>query len=271
MQIRPAALGDYEAFASLFGELGIDDPVPPREAFADDLQRRMIVALEGAEVVGYASFERLKDVGYVRNIVTAPSRRGRGIGRALMEHLRSSFVEAGAQSWCLNVKPENGPAVALYRRCGLEIVYDAYALRVARNFPLRTGGTELEVSAIRPEHEAEHEARFGLAAGELASARGKTSRELLLFSQGADPVGLAVFKPRFGAFPFRVREPRLGPVMLEQVRRRCAPDLDFVVVVAEDDEGLRDALLAHGARITMSYVHMRGLLADQMPKNTSHQ
>jgi ribosomal protein S18 acetylase RimI-like enzyme len=279
-EIRSATLGDYEAFASLFPELGVADPVPDREGYARALQSRMFVATQRERVVAYALYERLDGVGYVRNIVVAPDQRGRGLGRALMEHLRLFFSRHGASAWCLNVDPKNTAAVALYRRCGLELAYEAHALRIAMNADLAGCGMtqthsselhaacsvpapEVDIHTIDPEHEAELEHRFGLIAGQLSSARTQVGRDLLVFRVAGQPVGLAVFDPRFpGAFPFRLDHPRLLPPIIRYFRRRAPPRAQWVQLVAEDDPTLTETLLAMGATVAVHYVHMRGSLAD---------
>jgi GNAT superfamily N-acetyltransferase len=53
-----------------------------------------------------------------------PDRRGRGIGRALMEALIILAEEAGESSLCLSVSDENPGAVRLYERVGFVPVGD---------------------------------------------------------------------------------------------------------------------------------------------------
>lgn len=263
IEIRAATPEDYPAFASLFDELGIDDPTPARGRFEAALRPRMFVAVEGARVVGYALHELLEGVGYVRNLVTAPDHRRRGIGRELMEHLRRLFDDHGASTWCLNVEPSNEGAIALYRRCGLDVAYDARSLRfpmdVAR--PRESPGPALEIGAIDPEQDAELERRFGLIPGQLASAREQAGRELLVFASAGQPVGLAVFDPSFpGAFPFRLEQPELALAIIAYFRRRAPSRARWVQVVVEDDEPLTAYLLEHGATMALHFVHMRGPL-----------
>lgn len=132
IDIRDAEPGDYDAYARLLPELGTGDPVPSRERFAD-LCDRMLVATGDGAVVGYALFELLADVGYVRNLVSDRARRREGIGAALLEAMRARFVAAGARTWCLNVRPGNHAAIALYRRFGFTAAYGSYMLRVPRH------------------------------------------------------------------------------------------------------------------------------------------
>src|SRR5688572_24388215 len=98
MDVRAATADDYDDFARLMPELGVPDPVPPRERFAGELCRRTLVAVDGGTVVGYALFEALAEVGYVRNIVSDPTRRRQGVGVELMDAMRRRFVAAGART-----------------------------------------------------------------------------------------------------------------------------------------------------------------------------
>jgi ribosomal protein S18 acetylase RimI-like enzyme len=267
MQIRPARLEDYEAFARLFAELGVDDPTPEHDRFERDLMPRMIVATDGTVVLGYALHELLEGVGYIRNLVTAPAARRRGVGRALMQALREIFEADGASSWCLNVMPSNAPAVALYRSCGLEIVYTSRAMRIdmGTTLPPSDESADFAVGLIEPADDAELEEQFGLIGGQLASAREKKAGgrelDLLVFTAAGRSIGLAVFDPRFpGAFPFRLERPDLLPRILAYVRRRAPPRAHWIQLVVEDDDVLYQRLLELGANTALEFVHMRGML-----------
>lgn len=81
---------------------------------------RTFVALDGGEVCGFAA------VGYaawnrrltIEDIEVSPGHRGRGIGRALMEHAAEFARERGAEHLWLEVSTVNAPAVHAYRRMG---------------------------------------------------------------------------------------------------------------------------------------------------------
>jgi ribosomal-protein-alanine N-acetyltransferase len=51
-------------------------------------------------------------------LAVAPSARGRGLGRLMMEFLHSAARQRGATRVRLRVRPDNATALALYRRCG---------------------------------------------------------------------------------------------------------------------------------------------------------
>jgi GNAT superfamily N-acetyltransferase len=261
MEIRDATADDYLAYVPLFAELGIDDPVPSRDRFTDEIVPRMIVATDGDGVVGYALYERLADVGYIRNLVADPTRRRQGIGAALMDALRRRFVDAGATAWCLNVRPDNAAAIALYRRCGLRRMYGSYALRLPRSVTLAAPPDDVELVPVVPADDAAVEDTLHLIRGQLASARARASRQVLQLRRAGAIVGVAVLAPAIpDAFPFRVVDPALGPALAALLRDH-APGSPFLQLGVEDDDALRDGLLALGAYLHVEIEHMRGPLS----------
>lgn len=260
MEIRDATVADYDAYTRLLPELGTGDPVPSRERFAALCDRAMVATDEGV-VAGYALFEVMAEVGYVRNLVSDPARRRQGIGVALMEAMRARFLARGARTWCLNVKPNNHAAIALYRRCGLAPAYRSYMLRVPRSAPAAAPVAELVLAPITPDEDAAVESVTGLLPGQLASARAKPGRMLLQVRHRGVVVGAAVFDPAFpGAFPFRLRDASLGPATVETLRALAPPGSQHVQVGVEDHDALRDILLAAGAQVHIEILHMRGPL-----------
>jgi GNAT superfamily N-acetyltransferase len=263
VNVRAAVDADYDAYARLFPELGVDDPLPSRERFIADLLARMLVAVEGDEVVGYSLLEILSDTGYVRNIVTALRARRRGVGAALMAAMRARFVAAGATMWCLNVKPDNAAAIALYRGCGLAPAYHSAALRVPAQVPLASP-PDIELVPLPAEADSVIEPRFRLLRGQLASARARPSksRHVVQLRRGNETLGVGVFSAAIpGAFPFRLVEPALAGAFIAHLRTLAPPDAAFVQVGIEDDDALRAALLALGAYVQLEILHMRGMLA----------
>ncbi|MDQ3370784.1 MAG: GNAT family N-acetyltransferase, partial [Myxococcota bacterium] len=162
MELRAATVDDYDAYARLVPELGVDEPLPSRTRFADELLGRALVAVDAGTVVGYALFEVLSDVGYVRNVVSAPARRRSGIGLAIMRGLHARFVAAGATAWCLNVKPDNTAAIALYERCGLRTAYRSCALRLPRARELPSPPSDVSLVPVPADADAMVEPAFGL-------------------------------------------------------------------------------------------------------------
>ncbi|HWU87088.1 MAG TPA: GNAT family N-acetyltransferase [Kofleriaceae bacterium] len=260
MTLRHATVDDYDAYARLSHELDTDDPTPTRSQFVERLCSRTIVAVEADRVVGYALYERMTDAGYIRNVVSDPDLRRRGIGRALMEELRAIFVAGGATRWCLNVKPDNAAAIALYEHCGMRTAYRSAALRLPREATLASPPPSLRLSRVAPADDALLEQQYELLPGQLASSRAKGGRELLQLVRDGETVGVAVWTPGLGAFPFRVREPALGAPFLAHLRTRATLDALHIQVVVEDDEALRAEVLGLGARVALEMLHLRGPL-----------
>jgi GNAT superfamily N-acetyltransferase len=259
--VRAAVAADYDAYVPLFAELGVDDPIPSRERFASELIHRMVVATVDGTVVGYALYELLADTGYIRNLVSAFTHRRRGIGAALMESLRARFTAAGATQWCLNVKPDNLAAIALYTRCGLTRAYASCALRLPSSVELPAPPPDLALVPVLPSDDATVEPTFRLLRGQLASSRAKAGRELLQLRRGAELLGLAVFSPSIpGAFPFQLLDPTLAAPFLALLRPHVPAGAPHLQVSIEHDDALRAAVLALGAHVHLEIEHMRGPL-----------
>jgi ribosomal protein S18 acetylase RimI-like enzyme len=261
MRVRDATVNDYEGYARLFPHLGVDDPLPGRERFAAELAGRMVVAADGDAVVGYALYEVLADTGYVRNLVTDPARRRRGVGAALMAALRDRFRARGLARWCLNVKPDNTAAIALYQRCGLSAAYRSAVLRMPADVALAAPPASLRLAPIAPDDDERVEQTFRLLPGQLASARAKAGRLALRLDRDGVLVGVAVLSPAIpGAFPFRVAAPEWGVPLVVLLRGLAPPGAAHLQVGVEDDDALRAALVASGARLVFEMLHMRGAL-----------
>ena len=261
MQVRAATAADYDGYARLFPELRVDDPMPSAERFANDLVARSLVAVDGGDVVGFAMVEQLAEVGYVRNIMTAPERRRHGVGLALMTAMRERFLAARATSWCLNVKRDNAPAIALYERCGLQAAYRSSALRVPSTVTLDAPAPGITLVPIPPERDAVVEPAMRLLRGQLASARTKRGRQVVQLVNGDELLGVAVFSPAIpGAFPCRLIEPAFASTLLAGLRALAPPAAAYVQVGIEDDDALRTELLRLGAFVQVEIVHMRGEL-----------
>ena len=60
-------------------------------------------------------------VGHITSLHVLPPLRGRGYGRALMDHVLAEFGRRGFTAVTLWVLEENRPARAFYERCGFEL------------------------------------------------------------------------------------------------------------------------------------------------------
>jgi GNAT superfamily N-acetyltransferase len=264
VRVRAATAGDYRLYATLFPELGVHNPIPDAAHWAAEWMPWTLIAELDGVPCGYGYFQTLAGVGYVRNVVTAPESRGRGVGRALMDGMAERLRAGGAHEWRLNVLPDNAPALRLYERVGLQPVYSSWALRVpwacVAGLPVDPPG--LVAREVRPGEDAELERRFDVPCGQLAFDRARPGRALVqLLEAGATPVGLASFDPAFpGAFPFKVSRPELGGPLLRALRPRALPEHRAINIVVEADEGLLRLLQDAGASLRMAFLHLRGPL-----------
>ena len=82
------------------------------------------VAEEGGEVVGYvtARLDRAAGVGFIPNLAVRAGRRGRGVGRQLIEHALAQFRAAGLEVARIETLEQNPVGRHLYPDCGFEEV-----------------------------------------------------------------------------------------------------------------------------------------------------
>ena len=71
-----------------------------------------------AGLAGVATLQLVGDTADLHRVVVAPERRGRGIGRALVEAGLAWVAGRGADRVLLEVEHDNAPALALYRGLG---------------------------------------------------------------------------------------------------------------------------------------------------------
>jgi ribosomal-protein-alanine N-acetyltransferase len=120
------------------------------EAFWSELASpatRWYVTARGpdGDLHGYAGLMVVGTEADVQTIAVAPAAQGRGTGRVLLDALVTEAVRRGATSLLLEVRADNAPAIALYRRAGFERI----AVRRAYYQP---GGVDAWVMRRRPLH-----------------------------------------------------------------------------------------------------------------------
>jgi ribosomal protein S18 acetylase RimI-like enzyme len=264
--IRRATVDDYAAFARLFPELLVDDSVPAFDVWTAALVPFTWVATLNDEIVGYCYSQEFDDTGCIRNIVVAPHVRRQGIGIALMNTIADHLHSNGKRLWRLNVKPTNAAAIALYRRLGLNPAYHSWSIRFPwAALPALPQGTT-NVQTLTPERQDLAEKVFSLPRGQLAMARDGTRLLVEAIYPGSlDPVGLAVFDPRFpGAFPFRVTTIDALVPLLTTIRL-TVPEHVHTNLVVEEDESLAKLFLGAGATLRDDILHLRGDVPLSLP------
>lgn len=102
--------------------------------FVTDPARGLALAEEGAEPVGFAAWYPPEEPATLKldKLYVLPQRHGKGIGRALIEHVAAVAREAGCRTLILNVNRNNTGAIRVYERCG-------FAIREAGDFPIGDG------------------------------------------------------------------------------------------------------------------------------------
>jgi N-acetylglutamate synthase-like GNAT family acetyltransferase len=87
---RPITRGDYEQVRQLFIDTGWEQRVANQDRFERMVAgaSRTVVAVEDTRVVGFARalFDGASN-GYISTVAVAPDRRGRGIGREMVQRL----------------------------------------------------------------------------------------------------------------------------------------------------------------------------------------
>jgi ribosomal protein S18 acetylase RimI-like enzyme len=122
MQIRPFGLADEAAVVALWEACGLTRPWnDPRKDIARKLTVQpelfLVGVTDGAVMASVmAGYEGHR--GWMNYLAVAPRFRGRGLGRALVEHVERLLHERGCPKVNLQVRATNPAAVAFYRRLG---------------------------------------------------------------------------------------------------------------------------------------------------------
>jgi len=264
IKFEPATREHFADYVRLFPELRVDDPLPSADDWVERLAPDTVFALSAGAVVGYGYAQALGEDGYVRNGVSDPAQRGRGVGRALMLELRRRLVARGCVRWQLNVKVDNTPALALYQSLGLVGDFRTWVLRAPT-----TGSLALSASPLRaltcergPEFDSALQAHFAVPPGLLARHRTKPDARVFVCELDGAPVALAPFDPAFpGCFPFRLLDERCASAILDPLLRLVPSGRPHLQLVLERDEPAARVLLAAGAKLFFEIQHMSGRLA----------
>lgn len=267
-RLRPAQPGDHPTFARLFLELETGDAVPDPARFASHLVADVAIAEVDGAPAGYVYVQVLETTGYVRHLVIDPASRRRGVGRRVLDEVGGRFRAAGCTRWCLNVKPDNGPARALYEACGMRIAHATEVVRMAWGDERHLPRGDAPARVLDPREERAFEDRFGVPRGLLSAGRA-TGKVAIGVGDGLGPRGLASFDPAFpGAFPFGAASPADARALLEACRDHRVPiddaehrwRTDGFQVVVEHDAALVGSLVTAGGRVVLETLHYVGEL-----------
>ena len=258
MAVRAATADDYPAFVELFDALETGDDTTPQPEWEQRLMPQTLVYEDEGRTLAYVLFQVLADLGYIRHLAVDAAHRGRGIGRTLMSAVGARLREAGIETWCLNVKPDNVPAIALYEKLGMRQQYTTHVVRMHWDVPARLPPADADVDLLEPSDDAAVEAALGMPGGLIAKQRGPGC-ELLVARRDGHPMGLAAFRPSFpGAYPFRAADLGTTRTLLDAMYPRRDETKEIVQVVLEDAEPIARALVDAGGWPHLEIVHLKG-------------
>lgn len=121
------SLGDADGCAALERLLFAEDDPWSAQAFRDAIRsgHHYLAARDGRRLVGYAGIALVagppEPETEVHTIGVHPDHQGRGIGRRLLDGLLC-YADAVGATVFLEVRTDNEPAQALYRRTGFAVV-----------------------------------------------------------------------------------------------------------------------------------------------------
>lgn len=261
MPLRPATADDYPAFARLFPELATGDPIPAPRIWENEIAPHTVLMEADDSIAGYIYFQILDGLGYIRHVIVDPAHRGRGFGRVLMQAAADRIRAAGIERWCLNVKPDNIPAVQLYTRMGMTQQHASVSMRMGWAIidRLPRPDEELATTPLPKDNDTEIERALALPPGLLAKQHGRDDVHLLLCRRGTTPIGIAVFAPEFpGAYPFRASSAAVARALLTAMQPLASPAHDYVQLVFENQPEVAAVFDAAGATRFLEFVHFAG-------------
>ena len=97
-----------------------------KQAITDLLSQdmnKLLIARRENKVVGYCLYQQLFEQGEIFRIATHPDHQRQGIAAQLLERLFELLNEQGVESLLLEVRADNGPAIALYERYGFRVIH----------------------------------------------------------------------------------------------------------------------------------------------------
>lgn len=95
-----------------------------RETMEKDLEREsyFCYALWEEKAVSFISYEKVFDEGQIISVATHPDFRERGFGKKLFGHVKKLAVADEIKIFTLEVRSDNTPAIALYKKMGFKEV-----------------------------------------------------------------------------------------------------------------------------------------------------
>lgn len=257
--VRSADVTDYALFARLFPELRVTDPLPSREQFAEHMLPNVVIVEDDAAAVGYAFWRCYGPTAHVGHVVVAPEARGRGLAGALLGDVRQRVRASGCTRWYLNVKQDNAPALRAYRKIGMAIEQEGWA--VDATWEQLAGLSKGEQPAtllpqvVPPSDDATIAAHFGLDAERIAFLRRKPGEALYASYDDGVPVAFAAFDPHHpGIYPIYVATMDVACSLFNALTQHALHK--HVHVAVEENRVLFEALCAVGGRLQHAFFRM---------------
>ena len=264
VQIRCARSTDRSAYAALFPELGIDDPIPDVRDFENRILPHTLVAERSGAVVGFVWYVQNQASGYIRQLVVDPAFRRQGLGRRLMLEAAVRLQKNGAGSWYLNVKPANKPALALYEQLGFSPRHLSVALRIrwSEVHAMQDPSDRSYAVPLLLDRAAHVEKSLGLATGKLDRILHDKNLVIMeLQSASGAILGVAAFDPGFpGASPFCVRDVQWTKPLLAALEPFGRRETPYLQIVDKADSELSRYLRSHGAEVRLEILCLEGTL-----------
>lgn len=121
--VRPAVAADLDALIAL-EQACFDDPWSRDGLLAELEQRhcRPLVAVDGGRAVGSLLAWQMYEDLQINRVAVLPTLRGAGLGTLLVKASLAQAQQEGAHRCLLEVRADNVAAIAVYRRCGFEVM-----------------------------------------------------------------------------------------------------------------------------------------------------
>ncbi|MBF8222791.1 GNAT family N-acetyltransferase [Halomonas sp. 328] len=124
-QLRPGRPEDLSALYALEQRCFVGDRFTRRQLahLLGPAHASTWLLADGEAILGYGTLLLRRNSRRARlySFCVAPEARGGGLGRALLEHLEGEARARGCDSLHLEVRADNRPALALYRRRGFRL------------------------------------------------------------------------------------------------------------------------------------------------------
>jgi GNAT superfamily N-acetyltransferase len=209
LSMREATLHDLPAIGALRENAGWSVHEWALRAVIGQPHARCVVVTDGdGAMVGVGSGIAYRPIGFVGNMVVAPSQRRRGVGSAVLTAVISFLEAAGCRRLELNATSEGRP---LYERHGFETIGTSITARIGRD---RALGADVRMGT----RQAEADDLDELAAYDLPRFGG--DRRSILELMRADPAVRCLIAEGDGGVAgyacLRSDTPRIGPFLADE-------------------------------------------------------